>query len=259
MKNILFFDYTRLHKLEFVDMAKGALGIVQKHEPAALKFEGIATLVVEQQQPNLDALTVKFGKHPLTRSLLTLRKQRNTLLKAVMLQLDSVDKAELLSTQLQRKMAAPFLHRMLDGIIRVNEKQKRERLNQLFAGIDADAALKDALTILGFESNLQELRTIASAIVVNSTERVRSLSERPKMRTRELKKEVSDGIVNLFNAIGLAQLQYPELDYSSLINELNAWLTPYYALVKGRTTKSLNKNIQKETAAMSSQTNATAS
>lgn len=258
MIKILLFDYTRLYKLEFVDMVKGALVIVQKHDPVALKFEGIATLVMEQQQPNLDALMVRFGKHPLTKNLHALREQRNLLLQAVIFQLDSVDKAGLLSTQPQRELASPFLHRMLDGIGRENEKQKRERLNQLFAGIDADAALKDAVTVLGFESNLSELRTVASAIVTNSTARVKSISERPKMRTRELKKDVSKAIVNLFNAIKLAELQYPELDYSSLINELNAWLTPYYALVKSRTTKSLNKNIQKETVAMSSQTNATA-
>lgn len=257
------FSFNRLRKLEFADYVKGVMNIVQKYDAEALKIEGMIVLLLEQE-PHVDKLIVGFGKHPLSDKITGMRYRLNKLLTAVISQMISVETAGMESAASHLDLAVPFLRRMLYDIKSMNEKERTERLRQLFSTTDVDAALQEALDALGFDAYLLEVRRIQNEIDQMVNERVLSLSVRPRMQTHKVKRMVSAALVNLFRRIELAKLENPGLDYDSLINELNVWTMPYQSLVKARATRSANKSemevaiINKKTAAMSPTTTATA-
>lgn len=260
--NILFFSFYRLRKFEFSDFVKGVMSIVRKYDAETLKIEGMVALLLEQE-PQVDKLIVRFGKHPLTDTIKSLRVKRNKLLDAILAQMVSVEAAAMESTEAELNLVVPFLRRMLYDIKTVNEKERTERVSQMLTTAETDTALLAALRALGFEAYLLEVRRIQNEIDQLVKERVQSLSVRPRMFTNEIMKTVSAALVNLYRMIELAHLENPTLDYDPLINELSVWSMPYQSLIKGRDTRSENKSetdatLLKKAVTLSATTTATA-
>ncbi len=152
---------------------------------------------------------------------------------------------------------------MMGEIRRVNEKERTERLVQLFSLVDSNTALSEALTALGFNSFMNEARTLHGEIDRLTKERVKETSARGRIETLAVKSEISEAVTNFFQRIELASIENPDVDYTLLISELNEWSIPYQSLIKGRDTRSENQmenvmKITKKTAALSPTTSATA-
>ncbi|MDD3787363.1 MAG: DUF6261 family protein [Petrimonas sp.] len=257
------FTFYRLRKLEFADYVKGVINIVRKYDAGALNIGAMVALLLEQE-PQVDKLIVGYGRHPLTNEINKLREKRNNFLTAVQSHLVSVETAAMETSAAHLNLVTPFLRRMLYDIKSVNEKERTERIRQLFSTTESNIPLQEALEALGFGAYLLEVRRIQNEIAQLVNQRVEALSVRPKMQTREVKLAVSAAMHNLFRRIELADLENTALDYDSLINELNVWTMPYQALVKSRDTRSSNKtelnivDTEKKTVALSPTTSATA-
>ena len=263
--NIIKFDFGRLHKLEFADMAKGMIEIVQKYDLEKLNIVAIAQLLIEQQ-PELEKIIVSYGKHPVTARLSKLRLERSIYLRAIVSHLSAIEAVGMVATGQYAKLVVPFTHRMLDKIYKANDKECTERVHQFLAAINADSALNEAFISLGFETQVSETRRVQNEIDELVRNRVSSLSERPKLETDKIKRSVSKTINMLFWRIELAVAESgtPAI-YDALINELNEWMISYRLLVKSRITRAANRKVSDETGsdkteavAMSAKTSATA-
>jgi hypothetical protein len=260
-------NFNKLHKLEFADYAKGVIRIVGKYDLEALKIEGIANQLLAKQA-EVEELIVAYGKHPLTEKIVARRNNRDKIVSAIVDHLSSVQTASIDSTKMQLDLVSPFVHRHFDNLKKANQKESAERIHQFLSGISADTALNEALTVLGFGVYVGELKTIQDEMDQLLEDRVTSLSERPRMRTLEIKRSVRKAIDNLFNRIELAMLENPAIDYRPLMNELTEWILPYQSLAKARVTRLSNNAValklkeneiqKKEAVAMSAKTSATA-
>ena len=244
--NIIKFDFGRLHKLEFADMAKGMIEIVQKYDLEKLNITAIAQLLMEQQS-ELEKLIVSYGKHPVTARLSKLRAERSAYLRAIVSHLSAIEAVGLVAAGQYAKLVVPFTHRMLDKISKANDKECTERIHQFLAAVDADSALNEAFISLGFETHVSETRRVQNEIDELVRDRVSSLSERPKLESDRIKRSVSKVINMLFWRIELAVVESgTPANYDAIINELNEWMIPYRLLVKGRITRKANRNVSNE-------------
>lgn len=230
-------NHTRLGKLEFADMVKTLSSIIEKHNPEALNITWATTLLA-QQKDNISALEVKHQKHPISPQIVALRAHRDSLFGSLSSMIDVVERAKLSTQQEAYISAGTFLKRILNGFSSSNEKQKRERTDQLFATIDAKEDIKAAFAVLECDSVLEALRKVADELLAKDDLRASNIAQRQQARTRELRREIWVALQRVFDAIELAMAQYPEVDYSALVDELNVRIVEYRSLVKGRITRS---------------------
>ena len=251
-----------LHKLEYADYVKGVIKIVNKHDPELLKINGFYNRLLELQ-PQLEGLTLSYGKHPVSKDLRGLRKVRETVITAIQSQIVSVETANLKEHESELRLMLPTLHRFFDDIKTKNQKDKSERIDQFLRVISSNEAMNDALKTLGFDLLVAKLLENSSAINELIHLRNEDISVRPKMQTEARIKQLDKAIYLLFHAIELERLENPDLNFQPLIDELNVWNTTYQTLVKSRRTQSskkteMNGNEIKKTVAWSDKTSATA-
>lgn len=235
-----------LSKLEFSGMAKGVIQIVEKFDAKALDIENIATLLTNEQTA-IDQLVMRHGRHPLSREILTLQKDRRRYIKAIIYHLNALEAADLPQKRESMRIAAPMIRAHFKNRLKENDKKQSGSVIQFFIQVDSDRTLKDELTALGFDEYLAELKRVQDELDRLSKERVNSISKRPKMNTSEIKRNFITALNNLFARLELGKLENPELNYDSLLNELNTWLSSYQSLVKGR----LNSSKSEEKSASS--------
>jgi hypothetical protein len=245
---------TKVPKLEFPDLVNGVADIVREYNPATMHIEDQYNLLLEVK-PQLSSLVVVNKKNPETKILVGLRAKRKDVLLGLVRQTKSLAKPKLALQAPDLDLVIPFVNTYWADLISYNEKTISECLKQMFSAIEADADLRAAFTALGLNVLIDELKTLQASIVASINKQRKSTSEVPKMRTREVKSEVSEALTDLLKAIELAGKAHPELGYKPMVNEINVVLTSYQSDLKARATR--NKNTT-TTIAMSPTTTATA-
>lgn len=256
-KKIVSFSFLKVRKDEFPDLVNGVIRIGEKHNLETLGILGMFNLL-KGLQSGLDELTVINKSHPLTEEIKAERKRRGSIIVAVLSQVTAIRKANLASETSSAALVVPFMKRYLAGLNLENVKTISGRLKKMLAAIEKNAALKTALSDLGFTVYLNELAQIQQSIDENTDQRTSDLSERPKAKTKEVRNSIGTALENWLNSTELARVEHVDLDYMPLINELNEWLATYQTLIRSRTTRSKSESAKTTTVAASSQTTATA-
>lgn len=240
MIKIHIFRFSRLRKLEFANFVRGIMTIVQKYDATALQIESMMSISLEKLSL-VNKLEVTKGSHRFSKQINKLRRKRNNILSAILKQVASYKTAEMEYLQNEVNTVETFVTRMMKEIRQVNEKDRTERLVQLFILMDNDESLKKALSVLGFDTFINEARELHDEIERLFAVRVKETSELSRGETLAIKAEISETVTNLYRRIELAAIENPSVDYLPLINELNTWGIPFQAMIKGRDTRSENQ------------------
>lgn len=235
------FSLSNLLKLELPEFADEVIRIVDKHDPESLKIkDGFDQLVAER--PQIEALTVRFGPHPLTEKLAVLREERIEHAKAITFQLNGFVKGFIEGEDSDISTAKFIVNRFLYNLDRNNVPMTNRRVTQFFAEIDKDEDLETAFSSLGLSNRLDSLRSSHSQVLGNMSSRLENTSQRPKGKSEVFKRSIRYGLNWLFATINMAQNYNKELDYTPLIKELNDLIVSYRALIKIRSTYNAKKS-----------------
>lgn len=109
-----------------------------------------------------------------------------------------------------------------------------QKINLFFDAIEANEELESSFSTLGFTEQLNNLRHVHSSIKSLINTRLRSISKRKGETTAQLRKYVIVATTNLVKQIEIAPFMNPDIDYSSLFNELNQLITEYKNLINKR-------------------------
>ena len=250
MKKIfIWFPFMRIPKLEYPQFINGVIVITEKYHPESLYINPLF-LKLKESQPLLKHLEVVYKKEPNTNVLKELRLRRKNLLIAILAQTKAASKAGVTSMNEQLKLVLPFTEKYFRKIVSNNTKTSSERINQMFAALDGDIKLQEATAILGFGVYLNELRPLQLTIENTQNERRTQKSARPKMKTKEVKEEVTTTLSNYLRSVELAIIEHPEVDYMPLVNEINDLLLSTKTQMKAHETR--NKTAADEAKAKSS-------
>lgn len=227
----------RLLKLEVPELATRVMEIVEKHDSETLKIKESFNLLAEKQ-PLINLLEVRYGPHPITEELIPLRRKRILYATAISFQMRALINADVDGTDENVKVAKVAVIRYLANLRSNNEKLINQKVTQFFGAIDDNEELSVALTELNFTPYLDELLSVHTAVRERLATRTTLLSNR-KVEVLSIRQSIFASLRQLFKQINLAKLQYPEVDYTPLVDELNVLLTSFGNLINTRT--SLNK------------------
>ena len=244
-KKILKISFSQLLKLEFQYLASSVIEIVEKHDPEALKIKEIFDILVKQK-PQIKLLKVRYGPHPITLKLSNLRFSRNAYAQGMIDQLKTLERVKESGTEEALIVAKPIVIRYLQNLSKNTEKTIRQTLIQFFDVVAEDGAFQMALETLGLLSYHDNLQSVNTAIDEQYILRRENVSARPKDKTPDIIAAIMSDTQDLFKQIEVAQIKHPEIDYTTLIDELNNEIAKAKAEIKAR--KSYNKKKAEEKA-----------
>ncbi|MGV8963051.1 MAG: hypothetical protein ACOH2V_06690 [Candidatus Saccharimonadaceae bacterium] len=227
-------NFTDLRKLELPAFAGTVIEIVDGHDPEALKINEVFEMLTAMQ-PEMDLLTVRHGPHPITEELTPLRQQRQMYASAVVFRMGMAvkkDENTQLSTVRDAKiLVARYLHNLS---LCKNEKETNEKVTKFFVDMAANTTLPTAFEGFGMSEDLNGLKIAQNTISQLLVQRLQSKSARTRLKTEDLAKIVREALSNVFKQIEVAQLKHPEINYRTLMNELNDLIIEYKKLINTR-------------------------
>lgn len=243
--------------LEYPEFATNVVEIVEKHDPAALKIEGVTNLV-KAQLLEVDKITVKVRRHPITTELINLRASRSKTLGAILSLIQGYAKVQVPALKEAADIALPFLIKFMNKIHKSTNFVKNKKIDLMLQELDGNTELLTALNTLGFTVLLDELKTNYQAIIANQITRREMKSVTPRLIAQKVMTNATMAINSLFKTIEINQLAEKNMDYMPLVNELNEMLNEYKIILTQRQTLNLKAGAKKKTVASSTKTTATA-
>ena len=223
MNEILLFQFTRLRKSEFRSTFGELISIAEKHDPEALHIEAALSRMKDALR-EVEKLEIPERKNPMTLALNDARDKRNKLVMYMFAQ----TRTHLNGTNEAMKAAAevfmPFIKRILDDFKRMDYSTQDTHEKLFFIELDATAALRNAAGTLGLGSTIEDMRQIGETVRESYELKRVITSECRKMKTDEIKKQLSALMIDFLTYIELVSADYPALNYTPLINELNVAL-----------------------------------
>ena len=232
-KNILKVDYSKLRKAEIKTFASRVIKIVEKHNPETLKINEIFDLLVELE-PQIDSLQFGYGPHPITLSLNALRRKRNAFAKGIISRIETLENAEVRGMQEALMLTKPIVLRHLKSLYSFDETTIYQKIVVFFDLVDKDEELETALSTLELTAYLNDLRNVNSSIEEQFINRSENISARPKLKTPTIVASLKVAFLDLYKQIEVAHIKNKELDYTSLIDELNEQIAILKATLKAR-------------------------
>ena len=239
--------FSRVPKLEFPELVNDFVAIVGKYDPAALHIDGMYNLLLEAQ-PQVSSLEVIYKKHPESEVVNALRIKRRDLLQAILAQAKSLSKANVASQAADLVLVLPFVEKYFGNIVSENSKTTTERIKQMSLVLESDSLLKAAITRVGLELYLNELKNLQQELEQSISKRRAAVAALPRSKTREVKTDLGVALSDVVEAIELAIKEFPALDYMPMVNEINKLFNEYLSDIKARATRSKNGAVSPDTA-----------
>ena len=226
--------YTNLLKLELPALATKVIKLIEKHNPEKLRIKELYDMLVAQT-PNINILNQKFGAHPLTQEIKSARKmcylyaQSITyFMRAEMKRNADNPTHELLNAA---TLAKDYLHRLVRS---ENESVMLERVAGFFLACDNDVVIQATFEDARLTSDIENLRSANANLIDLLSKRLKSISERPQLKTKEINVLVIKALKSMFMQIEVAYMQHNDLNYVPLINELNETIMEHKNTIKRR-------------------------
>lgn len=237
---------TKVPNVEFGQAYTRCVEIAESYEPENLKI--LTSFTNAKNEVALAAeLMVKTKKQPLTAvqaaSIARLQKNAATLLKHVRALQNEPNQAD--STDIAHVFY--FVERHLTGLRKSNSYRQVRLIEGMMDELKVNETVKQAVGKLGFDTFFEILQAELTKFNTVYKQRRKTLAEKEKARSQKIKRKLYFLLRQFFTAIELAKIQYPELDYSPLISELNQEIRRCNISVKQR--KDSAESVQETTPA----------
>ena len=247
--------FDRVQKLELPDIVNGTLAIVATYNPEELHIDGMYKLLLAEK-PNLQRLSQVNNAHPLTKEIKGLRKDCDSVVVSILEKSRSILRLAVYSEA--SKVLVPVVNQYFSGYLKLNRSSKNECITQFLNELENIKEVSEASELTGMKVYVDELNELTQTIHAKTSLRRVSSSSKTITNRKELRIKVFNATSNLYNAIELAKVEYPNVNYTPLINELNKLLVPYKSIIKTRKTLNRKASAKTKTVASSSTTIATA-
>lgn len=239
-KELHLIPFSELTKLELPQFVVDSISLVEKHDPEKLKIKEMFDLLVAKM-PQIDLLKTAYRRHPLTSQLNRLRSLRRLNVSEITFQHRVVTKKNSTIHNPQVELVSIAILRHLSDLNQVkNEESVIRTLNLFFAEVASNEDLQDALETLKFLPLISELKSTHNAVQELISNRRASISQRPKTKTKALRKSILYSLDKLFKEMDVAHCKHPDVDYKPFFAEMNRLLNDYRYVINKR--KSVNKS-----------------
>lgn len=224
---------SRLSKAEVQVLLEDVILILKKHNLEALRLQDLNDILVGQAA-KIQFFTVPYGAHPLTHWLEILRKERLDCASFIAMQVRSFEKSTFKNfkenAMIAKRLSKPFLHYLgQKGQFKVGEF-----ISTFFINLDGTPEAQEAYASLGLKPYVEELRRLNKEYSDVYTERALDKKNRPPTGNRALERETQRRLRQFFEQVNSSQGIFTDIDYSSLISQLNTTLAVYSKSINTR-------------------------
>ncbi len=220
-------------------LAENVIAKIREFDPEVNKLEEIYNLLLDQQD-NIKNLKVGYGPHPITERLVPLRKKRLMYAASIVYKMNLIVREDSYPNRTEVIESRIVINNYLLNLsASKNEEVVAERLEQFSKFMVHNPKYSTSFQTFKLNDDIDKLEETNSEIKLLLMQRADSISERPRVKTPVLVKSIQKALKDMFKDIETAQLRYPDVDYSSLINQLNDLFSHYRMLINTRA--SINK------------------
>lgn len=220
-------------KIESAQFYKRVVEIVESNEPETLKLNK-AFNIMKEMLPLLEELKIQNRKIPLTSDM-----------KALSVKLDKAVSVLTRYSEVkirQGKMVnadVESLHRFIESYLRgyagKNFYQKTGIISKMMTVFKADSALMQSAESEELTVVFEKIGNVYDELDAVYKSRRKSVANREKLRTDEIKRTLYFTIREMLASIEVAELSNPDISYTDLINELNQEIIRFNSGSKPRT------------------------
>lgn len=255
--NIINFSISKLLVDELPEFINRVVEIVEKHGPTTLGVKSFFDTLVGKQLL-MGELKAKRVIHPLTDQIIADRKRRIDFIRAIIYQFRAGLNGKSPGMKEAAQLLQPLIVKHLVTVETSNSKKVSGNVDLFLTALTSDEALTLAVTTVGIETPIGELRVFQNLIKTDETRRSKDYSNSRIVREKKIRMNTTNAFTNLIKAIELAMVQNVTVDYSAVVSELNELLVKYRSSIRSRSTANTNA-IKKETVTSSATTTVTAS
>jgi hypothetical protein len=225
-----------LRNSEFTIFVNQFVGIVVKHHPENLHltkpFEKLNLLLPEMAKIKAHELG-----SALSNKLHDLDNERDILINAILAQIKTLSKLNLPSLKPYTTVLNNFIDTHGHDIANASYNAETKRIDDLLADYENTADVKSAFAGLNIEILINQLKVVNKEFADLFIQRNEAEAAVEKVNTRAIRLKTEKIFIDFINAIDYCIMEYEELDYTPLCNELNDLITYYKTQLKARTTR----------------------
>ena len=209
---------SKMLKSEVAEYARKVINITDKHY---VEESAINPLLqqLKATEPQIEILGIRYGIDPM-------REVIDNLMSELMLTVTDLKLKARIRGKRKEDKDLKIVNSNIDsyfGKLRKskNDKEIHQKITGFVKAIDNDEGLAEALSNHNMINEVASIKLAKADVDEAWDKRVKLLSERPKIKTKEIVDTVYTAIVNLFKTIEVAHLMNPEEDHTALALELS--------------------------------------
>ena len=241
--------YSRMLKSEMADFVEKTIGIFEAHDPESVMVNPMFNLLLAKTS-DIKLLRLSFG-------IDTERLRENKLKAEMMLQISAFKLKVRMLTRSNLALDLHVIQNAINSHLRLLNKCRNDKeLSQKIAGFHDmmlnNLDLQAAITEFDLNAEVQNIVVAYSNLIEASQKRVRLLSKRPIIDTKQITKGMAIAIDNLFKAIEVAALVSTvdedglEVDVTQVMDEMNQLSEMYYKSITIRDANNKRKALEEE-------------
>ena len=241
--------YSRMLKSEMADFVEKTIGIFEAHDPESVMVNPMFNLLLAKTS-DIKLLRLSFG-------IDTERLRENKLKAEMMLQISAFKLKVRMLTRSNLELDLHVIQNAINSHLRLLNKCRNDKeLSQKIAGFHDmmlnNLDLQAAITEFDLNAEVQNIVVAYSNLIEASQKRVRLLSKRPIIDTKQITKGMAIAIDNLFKAIEVAALvstvdeDGEEVDVTQVMDEMNQLSEMYYKSITIRDANNKRKALEEE-------------
>lgn len=235
--------FQRLPKDDLEVLAKQVVDFVAQKDADSMQIKFVYDELVKAHA-QLHLTKVKPGRHPLTSDVVLLKKDRAKLIRAIIALLKVLNSTSKLYSIPQLNEVTEFVVRYLMPLTGAKSSFQTNWLNKMFEELQESVELQAAIEALSMKALFDELAVMNESFQNLEVERVDSRI-RKVVDTHVVRKATEKALNNMIKDVELAQLKYPELDYSEIVTKMNEYILMRISIVKARSTARKNTKRRK--------------
>ena len=219
-------------KAEVAEFAKSAIGIIENQDPESLLISPVFNPLIALS-PEIELLSVSFGVDPQRAKVETLKSKLMLNVSTLKLQVRLLSKGGVDEGLYTIKKVVDTYLRHLNAV-KVNDKVVVQKVEGFVNSVSTDAALAEGIEKHNLMPFIASIKLALSAFRSAVSKRNATLAGRPKLNTPQTIAKVSHAVHTLFKGVEIAQLMNPELDYSTVVDELNELVDDFRVSIRLR-------------------------
>lgn len=241
---------SRILKLELKFLLEDITEALEKYDLVALRLQDIYD-VLKMQENKMQIISIPYGKHPLSKKIAQLHKQRVKCAALIYMQIRSMERSNCQETQRNVTLAKSFAKPYLTHLGQKRHHIVSIRVSSFIGalGMDFYTDERNACISLGLQPHLNELEKINKEYEITSSQRGIDIKNRPPTSDPDLEGETKRILQTFLGQVSSYQKTFTEVDYEPLIMMLNTILTEYSKLIKTRLATNKRKAQKKAEAA----------